>query len=156
MKNVLIASIIIVIVLIGSLVVKKDTYKGEMVEREDNRETRMEDKRDEELLVEADLLEQNSSGQDGKVEVKEEEGEIVVDIELSNNGSVAQPAHFHSGTCEQPGPVVYPLISVEDGKSETTLEVDLDTFKNSLPLIVNVHKSAAESNIYIACTLISF
>ncbi len=63
---------------------------------------------------------------------------------------VTQPAHIHEGACPVPGAVKYPLTSILDGKSKTTVEVTLaDLLKGGLA--INAHKSAAEASQYVAC-----
>ena len=65
--------------------------------------------------------------------------------------STPQPAHIHIGSCPTPGAVKYPLINVVNGMSDTLLDVSLAQLKSELPLAVNVHKSAAEASVYVAC-----
>jgi hypothetical protein len=63
---------------------------------------------------------------------------------------VQQPAHFHTGTCAAPGPIVEPLANVLDGGSFTLLSADISELVDT-GLIINVHKSVAESSVYVAC-----
>ncbi len=99
-----------------------------------------------------DLAEQNSSGQSGTATITEENGKAVVVLDLSGGSfTTPQPAHIHVGACPTPGTVKYPLTNVVDGKSSTTLAVDMKTLMSQLPLAVNVHKSAAAINTYTAC-----
>jgi len=104
---------------------------------------------------------QNNSGVSGTAILEEDDdGNIEVALKLKNSIlgilSPAQPAHIHFGSCSNIGGVKYPLNSVVNGKSETVLNVSLTDLKTQLPLAINVHKSAAESNIYIACTDLNF
>lgn len=62
-----------------------------------------------------------------------------------------QPAHIHVGKCPNPGVVKYPLNNVVDGKSETTISVDIKDLFADLPLAVNVHESAEKASVYTAC-----
>ena len=62
-----------------------------------------------------------------------------------------QPAHIHAGACPKPGAIVYPLNDVVNGFSETMIDVDIQTIRSQFPLAVNVHKSASQSAIYVAC-----
>lgn len=62
-----------------------------------------------------------------------------------------QPAHIHVGKCPNPGVVKYPLNNVVDGKSETTISVDIKELFADLPLAVNVHESVEKSSVYTAC-----
>lgn len=90
--------------------------------------------------------------QSGKATLIEVAGKVNVSVVLTGD-TVAnpQPIHFHSGTCAKPGPVVYPLTNVVNGKSETVLNVDMKTLQASAATLINVHKSAAEQSVYTAC-----
>jgi hypothetical protein len=96
---------------------------------------------------------QNDSGESGTAVLSEEtEGKTKVVLTISGAPKdVAQPAHIHTGACPKPGAVVYPLTNVENGTSETTIDVDLETLMEQQPLAINVHKSATQSAIYVAC-----
>src|SRR5688572_27429136 len=98
------------------------------------------------------LAEQNGSGQNGTATLTETaDGKLMVMIELSNGSSVAQPAHIHKGTCANLDPrPAYPLTSVTNGASDTTVDVSMATLLNG-QYAVNVHKSAAEASVYVAC-----
>jgi Ni,Fe-hydrogenase III small subunit len=98
------------------------------------------------------LGEQNESGQVGTATLTEEDGRVTVSINVTGGDEeVPQPAHIHMGTCPNPGEVIYPLSNVVDGDSETTLEVTMEDLKSKMPLAINVHKSARESGVYVAC-----
>ncbi len=110
------------------------------------------------------LAPENNSGQSGDAIISEVDGKTNVTISLSGgNIPTAQPAHFHMGTCATPGEIKYQLNSLVNGKSDeatgprnfayskTILNVSLADFLQSLPLILNVHKSAAEISVYVAC-----
>lgn len=97
------------------------------------------------------LSEQNDSGENGTVSLKEVGGKVMVSVSMTGAPATAQPAHIHTGSCPKPGAVTYPLTNVVDGMSETTLDVTLAELKTQMPLAVNVHKSAAESGVYVAC-----
>lgn len=62
-----------------------------------------------------------------------------------------QPAHIHVGKCPNPGVVKYPLNNVVDGKSETTISVDIKDLFADLPLAVNIHESVEKASVYTAC-----
>lgn len=98
------------------------------------------------------LQTQNKSGQTGKATF-EDVGGGYVKVTLTMAGTTypdPQPAHIHTGTCEKPGPVKYPLTNVVSGASVTTVTVAMaDLWKGDL--ILNVHKSAKESTVYTAC-----
>jgi hypothetical protein len=72
---------------------------------------------------------------------------LVIDAGASG---VPQPAHVHTGTCEDPGGIVYPLANVIDGVSITVLSTTIDSLLNS-DYIANVHLSAEEPGTYVSC-----
>ncbi len=97
------------------------------------------------------LSEQNDSQESGIATITEENGQITVSLTMTGAPETAQPAHIHTGSCPTPGAVVYPLSNVVDGMSETTIDITLAELKGQMPLAINVHKSAAESQVYVAC-----
>lgn len=94
---------------------------------------------------------QNNSGQTGtaKLNPAGAKTDVILDIKAGAAG-VPQPAHVHDGTCATLGAVKYPLTNVVDGKSTTTIDVDLDTLLKGT-FAVNVHKSGAEATVYVSC-----
>jgi hypothetical protein len=99
-----------------------------------------------------ELAEQNSSGQSGTATFTvNDEGVLHVSIMLSGGSSEPQPAHIHKGTCDDldPNPA-FPLENVVNGSSETDVDVSLDDLALS-SYAVNVHKSEAEADVYVAC-----
>ncbi|GEM_PF-1829301 len=94
---------------------------------------------------------QNNSGQTGtaKLNPAGAKTDVILDIK-AGAASVPQPAHVHDGTCATLGAVKYPLTNVVDGKSTTTIDVDLDTLLKGT-FAVNVHKSGAEATVYVSC-----
>lgn len=96
--------------------------------------------------------EQNESSESGTAILTEKDGKVLVTLSMTGAPSgVAQPAHIHAGSCPKPGAVSYPLTDVTDGKSETTIDISLTDLKAKLPLAINVHKSAAQVNLYVSC-----
>lgn len=97
--------------------------------------------------------EENASGESGTAKLVEEGGKVTVMVKLSGypTDSAPQPAHIHVGACPGVGAVKYPLTSLVNGVSTTTLDVTLDALKAELPLAINVHKSAADVKVYTAC-----
>ncbi len=89
--------------------------------------------------------------QEGTVRLRQTGNQTSVTIALKGAAAgVAQPAHIHEGACPGVGAVKYPLANVVDGASTTPLDVkfaDLLTGAYS----INVHKSTAESGVYVAC-----
>lgn len=102
--------------------------------------------------VEVTLSEQNSSAESGTATLMDQDGKVLVTLEINGTPTgIEQPAHIHVGACPNPGAVKYPLSSVLNGKSETTLNVTMEQLMKELPLAVNVHKSQQEAKVYIAC-----
>ncbi|HEY0664424.1 MAG TPA: hypothetical protein VGD18_07440, partial [Thiobacillaceae bacterium] len=64
---------------------------------------------------------------------------------------VAQPAHIHLGTCDKLDKAPkWKLEPLKDGKSTTVVPVSLETILKDKTAI-NVHKSAAEIQVYVSC-----
>ncbi len=98
------------------------------------------------------LTAENNSGASGQATLTEADGQVKVVIELAGvPQDLPQPVHLHKGTCEALGEPIYTLSSVVNGASETTLPVSLAAITDELPLALNVHKSAAAMNVYLAC-----
>jgi len=99
------------------------------------------------------LLPQNNSGMSGMVALTEiEEGKVSVEIKMEGIPStVARPAHIHKGECPTPGAVAHSLTNIVDERSESTLSTSFADLLAMMPLAINVHKSFAEANIYVAC-----
>lgn len=97
------------------------------------------------------LTAQNSSGENGTATLTTEGGKTKVVIDLTGTPKTAQPSHIHLGACPNPAAVKYPLTNVVNGKSTTMIDTTLAQLKLSLPLAINVHKSAQESSVYVAC-----
>jgi hypothetical protein len=73
-------------------------------------------------------------------------------VELSIKGApkgVSQPAHIHEGSCAKLDPK-YALQNVVDGKSTTEVPVSISELQKG-NLAINVHKSAEEVKVYVAC-----
>ncbi len=102
---------------------------------------------------------QNNSGVSGTATLSEEDGRVKVTLKLKNGVLAlldpARPAHIHLGSCPNVGDVKYPLNSVVNGRSETMINVSLAQLKAQLPLAINIHKSATQANVYIACADLS-
>ncbi len=95
---------------------------------------------------------QNGSHEYGTVALTPHGSTTIVEIHLINTpGGAGQPAHVHAGSCAKLDPAPkYPLTSVLDGVSETTVKVPLAQLLAS-PMAVNVHKSANDLKDYVAC-----
>ncbi len=103
-------------------------------------------------VVSVKLEAQNSSGQNGSATLLPEGKQTKVVIELSNApGGTAQPAHIHLGSCDNLNKAPkWPLEAVKDGRSVTMLPVPIDTILRE-KAAVNIHKSAAEVQVYVSC-----
>jgi hypothetical protein len=97
------------------------------------------------------ILEQNKSKQAGIATITELGDKVSVKLQIAGASSSAEPAHIHLGKCPKPGEVKYPLTDVVGGISETMLNVSMSTLKSMMPLAINVHKSKAEIQSYVAC-----
>jgi hypothetical protein len=95
------------------------------------------------------LSPQNGSGQSGTAVLTSEGAGTRVVITLSNAPG-PHPAHIHTGSCPNPGAVVYPLTSVTNGRSETVVAASLSDILRA-PHAINVHKSPQEIPVYTAC-----
>jgi hypothetical protein len=98
------------------------------------------------------LKTQNNSGQSGTATLTDMGNNTTkVVVDLANSPAGPQPLHIHEGTCTnltaQPK---YPLTSLMNGKSETTVQVALSDLLAS-PFAVNAHKSTTEAAVYVAC-----
>lgn len=96
------------------------------------------------------VLEQNASNTRGGASLIENGEQTTVTLTMQTDSDVAMPAHIHKGTCPNPGEVVYPLEPVVNGTSTTTIDATIEELVAS-PMAVNVHKSADEANVYVAC-----
>jgi hypothetical protein len=103
-------------------------------------------------VVTLQLAEQNKSKERGTAKLSAEGGKTRVELSLSGTPKgVAQPAHVHEGSCPNPDPKPkYPLSNVVDGKSSTLIDASLDSLTSGKHAI-NVHKSAEELKVYVAC-----
>jgi hypothetical protein len=102
--------------------------------------------------VSVKLEAQNNSGQSGSATLMPEGKNTKVVIQIPGApGGVAQPAHIHLGTCDKLDKAPkWNLEAVKDGRSVTVVPVSLDTILKEKTAI-NVHKSAAEAQIYVSC-----
>jgi len=99
-----------------------------------------------------DLEEQNGSGISGTATLSPTvDGTVEVEVELDGSDGGPHPAHIHEGSCAELDPTpAFPLEDVEDGSSETTVDVDLaDITANEYA--INVHESTENLDVYVAC-----
>lgn len=98
------------------------------------------------------LGEQNGSMQSGEaVLTRVDDSTTRVELSIGSGGDTPQPAHIHKGSCAQLDPQPeYGLEDVVAGESETNVDVSLDELRDG-QFAINVHKSAAALEIYVAC-----
>ncbi|HEY8478026.1 MAG TPA: hypothetical protein VIN09_14285 [Chloroflexota bacterium] len=95
---------------------------------------------------------ENNSGQNGTVTLEPmgNQTRVIINVQPGAAG-VPQPAHVHEGTCANLNPrPAFPLQPVIDGRSETVIDVSLETLQ-ATQHAVNVHKSAQEASVYVSC-----
>lgn len=97
------------------------------------------------------LSEQNDSSQSGTA-LLEAMGDDTTRVTVNAPGPLAgpQPAHIHSGTCEDLGGVVYPLENVVEGYSQTVVMAPLQDLQSGT-FAINLHQSPQQAQIYTAC-----
>ena len=101
--------------------------------------------------VTVNLTEENNSGQNGTATLTANGDTTMVVVNISGGSSTPQPAHIHPGTCANLDPKpVYPLTSLVNGTSETTVPVSLSALVNG-EFAINVHKSGPEASVYVSC-----
>ena len=98
------------------------------------------------------LGEQNGSTQSGEATLtRVDDSTTHVVLSIGGGGNTPQPAHIHKGSCAQLDPTpTYPLEDVVDGESSTHVNVSLDELRDG-EFAINVHKSAAALQTYVAC-----
>ncbi len=100
------------------------------------------------------LVPQNGSLQRGHVAFRDVEGKVKTTIEFVSGfpTGASQPAHIHTGTCDEYGSIVHDLPLVVNGISDTTLDTSVDELVRRFPLVINVHKSVQEIGTVVACS----
>ncbi len=102
--------------------------------------------------ITVNLTAQNDSGQNGTAVLTDMgDGTTMVVVDISGGSDTPQPAHIHDGTCANLNPKPkWPLTNVVNGMSETVVPVSLSDLTSGV-YAINVHKSAAEASVYVAC-----
>jgi hypothetical protein len=96
---------------------------------------------------------QNHSGEVGNVVMTQDGDNVVVTVTTENApAATAQPIHIHKGDCDKLDPKpTYPLVTLQDGKSTTTLKnMTLASLENG-DYAINIHHSTADVPTYYAC-----
>ena len=91
-------------------------------------------------------------------------GRAQTPVSEADTGAESHPAHIHSGSCDQLGDVVVPLNDVTYPAGEHVGAESAHAVKTSINVVdmplqelidgdyaINVHKSADEIDVYIAC-----
>ena len=106
----------------------------------------------EDVEVTLDLQEQNDSGITGTATLSPtSDSELEVELELDGSEGGPHPAHIHKGSCADLDPdPAFPLEDVVDGRSETTVEVDIAELTAD-EYAINVHESPENAANYVAC-----
>ena len=104
------------------------------------------------VAVALDLQEQNDSGITGTATLSPtSDGAVEVELELDGSEGGPHPAHIHRGSCADldPNPA-FPLEDVVDGRSDTTVDVDIADLTAD-EYAINVHESPENASNYVAC-----
>jgi hypothetical protein len=96
------------------------------------------------------LHEQNKSGVTGTATLTQVGDDLVVTI-ATKGGHDLEPVHIHRGTCANLGAVVYPLTTLHNGNSTTTVKGAKLSDLLAGKFAINAHKSATDIATYIAC-----
>ncbi len=97
------------------------------------------------------LAAQNASGETGTATMLDGPDGLIIKLRMSEE-TLVQPAHIHKGTCAKLDPKpAYALPAVRLGTSQTTVANVTTTDLTAKPYAINVHKSAAEAGVYVAC-----
>jgi hypothetical protein len=119
---------------------------------QDKEKKKSEKKADAAKSVTVKLSQQNKSGESGTARLTAAGDKTKVEISIKGAPKgVSQPAHIHDGTCAKLDPKPkYGLQNVVDGKSSSEVPVSLDKLMGE-KVAINVHKSAEEAKVYVAC-----
>jgi hypothetical protein len=98
------------------------------------------------------LAAQNNSGETGTAALTQTGPDVSVSVTMTGAGTVAQPIHIHEGSCAKLNPQpLYPLTTVQNGMSMTTLKnMQLSALQTG-GFAINVHKSTTDIPAYVAC-----
>jgi opacity protein-like surface antigen len=95
---------------------------------------------------------QNNSGETGTVVLTQAGADVTVNAHITGAGDTPQPIHIHKGSCAKLDPApTYPLTTVQNGSSVTTLKnMQLSQLETGA-YAINVHKSTSDIPTYVAC-----
>jgi hypothetical protein len=99
------------------------------------------------------LAAMNGSGETGVATLTAHGDQTVVELKMAGAPAGPQPAHFHTGTCDNYAPrPLYPLHPVLNGLSTTTLDVPVGTLTAGT-LVINVHHSLDDIATIASCAV---
>lgn len=94
---------------------------------------------------------QNNSGVSGTATLTDMNGQTQVVVNVTGEpAGGSEPEHIHVGSCPTVGAVKYPLANVVNGTATTMVNVKLADLQTG-GFAINLHKSAAQAGVYIAC-----
>ena len=98
------------------------------------------------------LYPQNKSGETATAVLTQMGDDIKVVVTTKGGPDLPQPIHIHEGTCAKLNPKPeYPLTTVQDGTSPTTLKgLSLASLENG-DAAINIHHSTSDVPTYFAC-----
>ena len=96
------------------------------------------------------LSEQNNSGISGTAVLTPMGNQTRVTLTMTGSAGGPHPVHIHTGQCPTPGGIVANLTPIQNGTSETIVDLSLDQIRGARHAI-NAHKSPQEVSVYIAC-----
>jgi hypothetical protein len=85
----------------------------------------------------------------GYVRFSEVTGKIL--IQLKSDSPADTSAFIFSGACTGNGKILYPLVSLKEGQSQTIWEINMEQFKKQLPLSVKVYEDLKNLKTYSRC-----
>ena len=95
----------------------------------------------------------NNSGESGVAILTADGAKTIVELQMKGGSGDPQPAHFHTGTCDNYGPrPLYPLRAVVHGASTTTLDVPIEKLTGG-DLVLNVHRSFDDIATIVSCAI---
>jgi hypothetical protein len=101
--------------------------------------------------IDFSMTAQNGSGHSGTATLYAEGDKTRVVVLLDNPVPGPEPAHIHLGSCPVPDATpLHPLSSVENGKSETVLDMNMGALLVDA-MAINVHQSPQELAVYVSC-----
>lgn len=94
-----------------------------------------------------------NSGETGYAILTPQGSKTIVELQMKGGPGDPQPAHFHTGTCDNYGPrPLYMLQSVVHGTSTTTLDIPIEKLTAG-DLVLNVHKSFDDIATVVSCSV---